>query len=124
MLFKKNDAKVYFHRFYDMKQTQVQDWKPIPLYIETFTNIDQENSAIMAAADGAIIVGRFTVIGFSATQLMDTLDGCDLVKVSPSSDKKFFGALCKDSKQLIVESLIIPKADKQTIETDFIIKTF
>lgn len=39
MLYKKNDANIYFHRFYDMKQTQVQKWNTIPLYLETFTNI-------------------------------------------------------------------------------------
>lgn len=78
----------------------------------------------MAAADGNIIVGIFTVFGFVASQSIKTLEDCELVKVSPSSDKKLFAALCKGSKQIVVEGLIAPKLDGQTIETDFIIKTF
>jgi hypothetical protein len=55
---------------------------------------------------------------------MNTFDGCELVKVSPSSDKKSFGALCKASTHLTIESLITPKADVSSIDTDFVIQIF
>ncbi len=55
---------------------------------------------------------------------MQVFDKCDLVKVSPSSDKNSFGALCKASTILTIGNLIKQMADVSTIDAGFVIQTF
>lgn len=104
-----------------MYQAYIKPWPSIPSYVETFTWPNQKNGFLIAvngAIDGDIFKGDFALDGFDQPLIWNKFQNCKLSKVSPSYDKKFFAALCENSR-LEVGNLADFSLDTYTVNADF-----